>query len=365
VSESTQGSRETHHLSLHSAGNREAVRTEHPDAETLTIPVHQTINLSTSIAAVSLPTARCYGRGMVSVDSSINRPPALSVVATPGKRTQILELAAEAERLGFSSIACPTLGNALGLCTSLAHVTERIRFYTSIQGIYGTSPAEIGSLASHIHEVSGGRFALGLGVSHEVMVRRLGVTMGPPLGDMRAFVDELHGLEKWSGPLPPIFLATLRDRMLALAVEIASGALWANASLRYTSRQVAHLVGRGGFHLANMIPTVIDDDVDAAAAVNEKTMQTYLRLPNYRNYWKAAGWIEQMEAAEAAASDPARPPIPVDRAWLADCTAFGPAAAVLERFSEWRAAGVEPIAVMSSTSGGQAHAIRQLFDLYR
>lgn len=292
-------------------------------------------------------------------------PPALSVVATPGKRNQILELAAEAERLGFSSIACPTLGNALGLCTSLAHVTERIRFYTSIQGIYGTSPAEIGSLASHIHEVSRGRFALGLGVSHEAMVKRLGVEMGPPLSDMRTFVSELRASEKWSGPLPPIFLATLRDRMLALAVEIGNGALWANASLRHTVGQAAPHAGRPDFHLANMIPTVIDDDVDAAAAVNEKTMQTYLRLPNYRNYWRAAGWVEQMEAAETAAADPARPPIPIDRAWLADCTAFGPAKVVLDRFAEWRAAGVEPIAVMSSTSGGQAHAIGQLFDLYR
>ena len=292
-------------------------------------------------------------------------PPALSVVATPGKRNQILELAAEAERLGFSSIACPTLGNALGLCTSLAHVTERIRFYTSIQGIYGTNPAEIGSLASHIHEVSRGRFALGLGVSHEAMVKRLGVEMGPPLSDMRTFVSELRAAEKWSGPLPPIFLATLRDRMLALAVEIGNGALWANASLRHTVGQAAPHAGRPDFHLANMIPTVIDDDVDAAAAVNEKTMQTYLRLPNYRNYWRAAGWVEQMEAAERAAADPARPPIPIDRAWLADCTAFGPASVVLDRFAEWRAAGVEPIAVMSSTSGGQAHAIGQLFDLYR
>jgi len=297
--------------------------------------------------------------------SSTAQPPALSLVATPGKRRQILELAVEAESLGVPALACPTLGNALGLCTSLAHVTASIRFFTSIQGIYGTTPAEVGSLASHIHEVSDGRFALGLGVSHEAMVRRLGVEMGPPLGDMRRFVAGLRELEKWSGPLPPIHLATLRDRMLALAVEVADGALWANASLRHTTRQAAPLVGRTGFHMGNMIPTVIDDDEEAAAAVNAKTMQTYLRLPNYRNYWKAAGWVEEMEAVEAALSDPGRPSIPIDRRWLEDCTAFGPAGKIVERFSAWREAGVEPIAVMSSTSGGQAHAIRQLFDLYR
>ena len=93
--------------------------------------------------------------------------PALSIVASPTKRLQILELASEAERRGFPALACPTLGNAFGLCVSLAHVTQRLRFYTAIQGIYGTSAAEIGSIASHIGEVSVGRFALGLGVSHE------------------------------------------------------------------------------------------------------------------------------------------------------------------------------------------------------
>ena len=164
--------------------------------------------------------------------------PALSIVASPTKRLQILELAAEAERRGFPALACPTLGNAFGLCVSLAHVTQRLRFYTAIQGIYGTSAAEIGSIASHIVEVSGGRFALGLGVSHEAMVKRLGVEMGPPLLDMRAFVEALRKQEKFGGPLPPIYLAALRDRMLALASEIGEGALWANASYCNTVKQV-------------------------------------------------------------------------------------------------------------------------------
>ena len=40
-------------------------------------------------------------------------------------------------------------------------------------------------------------------------------------------------------------------------------------------------------------------------------------------------------------------------------------AAVRAKIDSWASTGVTPIAVMSSTVGGQAVAIRQLFDLYR
>jgi hypothetical protein len=51
-------------------------------------------------------------------------------------------------------------------------------------------------------------------------------------------------------------------------------------------------------------------------------------------------------------------------AWLDDCTISGPKERVREQLSAWAATGVHPIAVMSSTSGGQAKAINELFDLY-
>ncbi|MEY2995241.1 MAG: hypothetical protein RLZZ39_66 [Actinomycetota bacterium] len=291
--------------------------------------------------------------------------PALSVVASPGRRRAILELAAEAESRGFPALACPTLGGALGLCVSLAHVTSHIRFYTAIQGIYGNSLNEVGNIASHVHEVSGGRFALGIGVSHEPMVRRLGVTMGPPLADMRSFVEDLRANEKYSGALPPIYVAALRDRMLDLAQEVGQGALWANASLEHTSVQ-RRRVANPDFYLANMIPTVISDDLEAAAAVNRKTMSVYVRLPNYRNYWKAAGYEEEMEAVEALLAEGRRDDVTsaMSDRWLSDCTLYGPPARVREGFEAWRAIGVEPIAVMSSTSGGQVKAIGELFDLF-
>lgn len=296
------------------------------------------------------------------------RLPALSIVAPPGKRQQILSLAQEAEKRGFPALACPTLGGALGLCVSLAHVTSDIRFFTAIQGIYGTAGNEIGSLASHIHEVSGSRFALGLGVSHEPMVKRLGVEMGPPLSDMRSFVDGLRSNEKYSGMLPPMYLAAMRNRMIDLALDIAQGSLWANASFNYASQQVERISKSridDGFYLANMIPTVIDDDRAAAAAINRQTMSVYVRLPNYRNYWKAAGYVEEMEAIEnaIAAGNRNDHAALMSDTWLSDCTVFGTANDVREGLERWYDIGIQPIAVMSSTSGGQIKAINELFEL--
>ena len=96
----------------------------------------------------------------------MTRLPALSVIGTPTKRTAILDLAAEADRRGFAGLASPGVHGNLAMAGSLAHVTSRIPFWTSIQPIYFSLPTETAGTASHLHEVSDGRFRLGLGVSH-------------------------------------------------------------------------------------------------------------------------------------------------------------------------------------------------------
>lgn len=302
-----------------------------------------------------------------------DRIPALSLVASPTKRADVLELAREAERLGVEGIACPSLGGTMGLCTSLAHVTSTVRFWTSIQPLYYSHPVEAGNAAAHIHEVSGGRFGFGIGVSHAAVTKRLGVETGKPLADVERFVADMRSNERFSGTLPPVYLATLRDRMLDLAARIADGAIWANASLAAIPRQVERIrtaVDRD-FFLANMIPTVIADDLNSARAVHRRTLAGYAILPNYRNYWRQAGHAEQMDRFEQVIASTPKDQLAerlresMDDAWIDDCTISGDSARVRDRFAAWRDAGVTPIAVMSSTSGGQIKAVREFFDLWR
>ena len=156
--------------------------------------------------------------------------------------------------------------------------------------------------------------------------------------------------------------------MLDLAVSVADGAIWANVSLSHMPKQIARIPDerRGSFFTANMVPTVVDADRDAARAIHRRTLSGYVILPNYRNYWKLAGYEQEMndiEAALAAGDRDALPGLMTD-AWIDDCTLSGSPTEVRDGLAAWSAAGVLPIAVMSSTAGGQAKAIRELFELF-
>jgi len=297
------------------------------------------------------------------------RLPALSLAASPGRRTRAIELAREIEARGFSGVYCPSFGDAVGLCLSVAHATTTLEIGTSIQPIYLQHPAALATSASYLHEIAEGRFRLGVGVTHGPVIKRLGVETGKPLSDMREYVETMRAAAEPMGGLPPVVLATLRDKMVALATEIGDGAVWANGSLS----RMGHSVGlvpddrRGdGFWIGNMIPTVIDDDLEAARARNRKTLQGYVALPNYRNYWIDAGYEDEMNEAKAAidAGDTDGVLAAMSNAWLDDCTLSGSADRVRDGVEASFASGVTPIVVPSSTSGGQAKASAEVFDAF-
>jgi len=293
--------------------------------------------------------------------------PAISLVAVPGRRSATLQLAREIERRGFAGIYAPSMFSNMSLCEALAHVTERIVFGTSIAPIYARTVGDFAQSAAFMHEVSGGRFRFGIGVSHAPAHVRMGVTPGKPLGDIRNFVAKLRAHEG-IGALPPVILATLRKQMIALAGEIADGMVFANGARSHMASSLAGLPssrrGDPAFFIGNMIPTCICDDVEAAKAVNRRTLTHYALLPNYRNYWKEAGYVEEMEAIETAIAEKRTGDVPncLTDAWLADCTLFGPAKRVREELEAWYAAGIRtPILVPSSAAGNQMKAFEEMF----
>ncbi len=293
--------------------------------------------------------------------------PALSLVAVPGRRQTTLELAREVERRGFAGIYVPSIFGNMAQCTALAQATERLRFATAIAPIYARTTEDFAHGAAYIHEISGGRFAFGIGVAHAPSHIRMGVTPGKPLGDIRAFVEKLRSYEG-IGALPPIILAALRKRMVALAGEIAEGLIFANASRSHMRESLSALPAakraEPDFLVANMIPTCISDDVEAAKAVNRRTLTRYTTLPNYRNYWKEAGYVEEMSAIENAVAAGRQADIPslMSDRWLADATLFGSASQVREGIEAWREAGVTtPVIVPSSASGTQLVAVEEIF----
>jgi alkanesulfonate monooxygenase SsuD/methylene tetrahydromethanopterin reductase-like flavin-dependent oxidoreductase (luciferase family) len=296
--------------------------------------------------------------------------PALSLVAVPGRRRVTLDIAREAERRGFAGIYVPSIFGNMAQSTALALATERLLFGTAISPIYARTVEDFAQSAAYIYELSGGRFRFGIGVAHAPSHIRMGVTPGKPLADIRAFVARFRSYDGLGG-LPPIVLAALRKRMVALAGEIADGLIFANGSRSHMAESLTALPAEKradpGFLVANMIPTCISDDVEAAKAVNRRTLTRYTLLPNYRNYWKEAGYVEEMAAIEAAVMAGRETDIPglMSDRWLADATLFGPAAAVRDGVAAWREAGVStPILVPSSASGNRLKAVEEIFGAF-
>jgi alkanesulfonate monooxygenase SsuD/methylene tetrahydromethanopterin reductase-like flavin-dependent oxidoreductase (luciferase family) len=293
--------------------------------------------------------------------------PALSLVAVPGRRQATLELALEAERRGFAGIYVPSIFSNMAQVVALAVATKSIKFATAITPIYGRVTEDYAQATAYIHEIAKGRFAFGIGVAHGPAHVRMGVTPGKPLGDIRAFVERMRAFEG-IGALPPIILAALRKRMVALAGEIAEGVIFANASRSHMAASLSALPAAKrndpDFLIANMVPTCISDDVEAAKAVNRRTLTRYTTLPNYRNYWKEAGYVDEMTAIETAIGEGRQADIPslMSDRWLADATLFGTAAQVRDGIAAWREAGVStPVIVPSSASGNQVAALQEIF----
>ncbi len=296
--------------------------------------------------------------------------PAVSLAAVPGRRLKTIEVAQEIERRGFPGIYGPSLGDSLSLCTAIAMATSEVKLGTSITPIYTRNVSDFAQTAAFVHEVSNGRFSFGVGVSHEPAMTRLGITQGKPLSDMRQFVADLKAVPR-VGDLPPIVLATLRNKMIALAEEIGDGMVFANGARSHMGASLSVLSeearSNDEFHIGNMIPTCISEDREAAMAVNRKTLTGYAFLPNYRNYWKEAGYEEEMQGVEdaIAANDLDRVPECLSERWLADTTLFGSPAEVREGIEAWFDSGIKtPIIVPSAVSGGQMQAIQEFFDLW-
>jgi probable F420-dependent oxidoreductase len=146
--------------------------------------------------------------------------------------SELADYAARVEELGFGTLWVPeTVGREpftlLGL---LAGETSSLLLGTSIVSIWGHDAQTTRMAALTLQEASGGRFVLGLGVSHPHLAERLrGHTYDRPLTRMREFLAAYRAAV-YKGPMgdgsaePPVLLAALRERMLALSATAADGA---------------------------------------------------------------------------------------------------------------------------------------------
>ncbi|MDQ4035499.1 MAG: LLM class flavin-dependent oxidoreductase, partial [Chloroflexota bacterium] len=141
--------------------------------------------------------------------------------------------ARRAEELGYTTLWVPeTVGREpIALLAMLAGGTETISLGTSIVNIWGRDAQAARMAAFTLAEASGGRFVLGLGVSHPHLAAKLrGHTFQRPLSRMREYLAAYRAAI-YRGPVadgmaePPVMIAALRERMTSLAATDADGAL--------------------------------------------------------------------------------------------------------------------------------------------
>src|SRR6266511_3698321 len=322
--------------------------------------------------------------------------------AQPGTAPlQLIELAQEAERLGYDSAwAAEAWGtDAVTVLSWLAATTSTIKVGSAIMQIPGRTPANTAMTAATLDLLSGGRFLLGLGTSGPQVVEGWhGQPWGKPLTKTREYVEivrkvlrrerlEHHGSQyeiPYAGagatglgkPLKlllqpvrkeiPIYLAALGPKNVQLAFEIADGWLPIYFSPE-RAREAFDYEARDGFDIAPSVQVVVTDDVDAGRDVVRAVLGFYIggmgaRGANFYNalvrrygYEEAAERVQELflegKQREAIA---AVPDVLVD-----DVALVGPKERIADRLEAWRESGATTLLVATR----DVQAVRTMAEL--
>jgi len=202
------------------------------------------------------------------------------------------EVAREMERLGFGSLwygeAVAREVFAQGAIFLAA--TSTLVVASGIANIWARDPLAMAAGGRSIGEAWPDRFILGLGVSHAPMVAARGHDYARPLSAMRSYLDRMQQAP-WRGPaapLPPIVLAALGPRMVALAAQRTAGAYPYFTTAAHV-QLVRQQLGSEPF-LAADLPVVLESDRGQARTVGDAHTRLYLGTENYRNNLLRLGW---------------------------------------------------------------------------
>lgn len=238
---------------------------------------------------------------------------------------------AELEALGFGAVWLPGfLGEpARAPLRALIAAAERIVVATGILSVWEYPAEEIAALVHALDGEHPGRFLLGLGVSHAVLVDRSEEgRYARPLTKMR---ETLDGLESAAHPVPRelVVLAALRPKMTTLAAERTAGAHPYLAPVEHTARAREQL-GPDRL-LAPELGVVLETDPETARRIARAHLEMYLTLPNYVDHWRDLGFGDEDVTAPGS-----------DR--LVDALiAWGDEDAVRARVDEHRDAGADHV----------------------
>jgi probable F420-dependent oxidoreductase len=225
----------------------------------------------------------------------------------------------------------------------LANTTSLV-IATGIANIYARDAAAMASAQLTLAEQSGGRFLLGLGVSHVPLVEGVrGHVFEKPIGKMRRYLQDMAKVTYISprpAEKPLTVIAALGPQMLALTAELADGAHPYNVTPQHTAQTRAAL-GPGKLVCPEQ-KVLLQTDPAVARAAARKNLAVYLPLPNYRNNMARLGFTES--DFESGGSDRLMDAI----------VAWGDEAAIRQRIQAHWDAGADHVCIQAIADDGDS-----------
>ena len=228
-----------------------------------------------------------------------------------GPVDEMVDRFAEVESQGFTSVWLPQSAghDALTLIAVAGRAVARLQFGTSVVPTYPRHPLMLAAQAMTVNQATGGRLALGIGLSHKMSIEaRYGISYGQPALHMEEYLSILLPAmlgetvdvagEKLTGrgavtvpgaEAPPTLLAALQPRMLELAGAVAEGTItWCTGKVTLEQQIVPILarsaaeMGRPHPRVVVALPVVVTDDESDGRAKADKQLEGYGLIPVYR-----------------------------------------------------------------------------------
>jgi len=232
--------------------------------------------------------------------------------------------------------------NVLAHSSWLLANTKELIVAPGIANIYARDPMAMANGQRGLNEQSGGRFLLGVGVSHAPMVTGLrGHNYGKPVATMRAYLEAMAAAP-YLAPDPPerplTIVAALGPRMMALSGELADGAHPYNVPPEHTA-EARGILGAGKL-LCPEVWVLLESDAAKARSAARQALASYMRLDNYVNNWRRLGFGDDDLGGGGS-----------DR-FIDANVAWGDEAAIRKRIQEHWDAGADHVCIQSISPDG-------------
>ncbi|HEY7495700.1 MAG TPA: LLM class flavin-dependent oxidoreductase [Candidatus Tectomicrobia bacterium] len=268
---------------------------------------------------------------------------------------EVQTIARQAEEAGFDAIFAAEVNNdVMATVQLMGTATTRITVATWIANIYLRHPYVCAQGAAFIADATGGRFSLGLGVSHQPVNRALGIDMPEPQSVLRRYVIAVRSWLRGEGPAThvpqrpavypvPVYVAALASPAVELGGELADGImpfLW--SAERVTRSKVWAARGRAKapdlapLDLALGLPTFIGNDLDVMRTAARQNLELFTTFPFFQRLFRAMGYTDEAALMERGAGQDSL----TDRLLDAVCL-LGPVTRCREQLEAFRSAGVD------------------------